>query len=56
MGSSMTAVHLSNVDITGNDWVGGLVGENSGRITNSSVTGGSVNGSGRQCRRICWRK
>ena len=38
-GSSITAVHLLNVFVTGNSWVGGLAGENSGRITNSSVTG-----------------
>ena len=36
---SITSVHLSNVFVTGNSWVGGLAGENLGRITNSSVTG-----------------
>ena len=37
--SSITAVHLLNVDILGALFTGGLVGENFGSITDSSVTG-----------------
>lgn len=49
---SIENVSLSNVDVIGNSYVGGLVGSNQvsesfiGKITNSHVTTGSVKGSG----------
>jgi filamentous hemagglutinin family protein len=38
-------VYLVNVDITGKDYVGALVGNNTGTITGSSVSGGTVTGT-----------
>ena len=45
--STLTAVGLLNVDISGQNRVGGLVGNNAGVITNSYVTG-TVLGTGSQ--------
>ena len=44
-GAEITNVGLLNVDIIGDNFVGGLVGENEGTITNSYVAG-SVSGGG----------
>ena len=45
-GAKINNIGLLDIDIQGDSWVGGLVGENYGRITNSYATG-AVTGNGR---------
>ena len=43
-GGTIKNVNLSNVNISGNDYVGGLIGFNSGSVSNCAISG-TVNGS-----------